>query len=253
MRTLGALIQPPLCHVCDEPIDRQSDQLCRQCWMEIAELVGGDRCRRCGESRGPHLLIDQQCGACRSSAKGHVRFDGVACVGHYQGPLRSLILSFKRRFVLDDVLGRLLADKLSSAPFVSKIDLWVPVPSHWLRRLRRGYQPSMLLARAALRRLGVAPSAALRLRRWVPEFHRFHLSKTARRDAIAGAFSVVKAAEIQARSVCLVDDVMTTGATLAEAARSLRRAGAAAVYVAVLAKTAPESGDRPARTSSGPG
>lgn len=241
--SVGNILHPPICHVCNELIERQADQLCARCWREIAELVADERCRTCGESRGPHLLIDDQCGACRSKARGHLRFDGIACVGRYEGPLRSLILGFKRHFVLDAILGRLLADKLSSASFARDVDLWVPVPSFWLRRLRRGFQPSMLLARAALRERGVTPTPALRLRRWVPEFHRFHLSRQARSDAIAGAFATTKSCNLRKQSICLIDDVMTTGATLAEAARTMRRAGAAAVYVAVLARTGSESGN----------
>ncbi|MCB9854124.1 MAG: ComF family protein [Phycisphaerales bacterium] len=249
LRSIGNILHPPVCHVCGELIEMQADQLCAGCWREIAERVSGERCSTCGESRGPHLLIDKQCGACRTKARGHVRFDGLACVGHYDGALRSLILGFKRHFVLDDILGRLLADRLSSSSFADAVDLWVPVPSFWLRRVRRGFQPSMLLARAALRERGRAPTPLLRLRRWVPEFHRYHLSRQARSDAIAGAFTIARGRDLRNKSVCLIDDVMTTGATLAEAARTLRAAGAAAVYVAVLART--ESESRESRAEDG--
>lgn len=238
LRAAANLLQPPVCHVCGNPIQDQSEQLCAGCWRDTTEIVAGERCSTCGESRGPHLLIDGQCGSCRSRAGGgHVRFDGVACVGRYDGPLRTLILAFKQHFVLDEVLGRLLASKLAATPFAADVDAWIPVPSYWTRRLRRGFQPSMLLARAALHHRDAAPSAVLRLRRWVPEFHRYHLSKSARSKAISGAFAVSKGLDVSGKSVCLIDDVMTTGTTLAEAARTLRRAGAVAVYVAVLAKT----------------
>lgn len=237
LRTAGNVLQPPLCHVCSALIERQSDQLCATCWNLVSQSVAIERCETCGDARGAHLLIGGQCGPCRTRARGHVRFDGVACVGRYEGPLRSLILSFKQNFVLDDILGRLLAGKLASSPFAASVDHWVPVPSFWLRRLRRGFQPSMLLARAALRARGETPSPLLRLRRWVPEFHRYHLSKHARSEAIAGAFSTVRGCRLEGASVCLVDDVMTTGTTLAEAARVLRRAGARAVHVGVLART----------------
>lgn len=251
LNSVANVIQPPICHVCEAPMACQAEQLCAACWRELAEVVDGRRCRTCGESRGAHLLINHQCGPCRSKLRGHVRFDGVACVGRYDGPLRTLILRFKRHFILDDVLGRLLASKLAATQFAEQIDAWVPVPSHWLRRIRRGFQPSMLLARRALRDRGAAPIPALRLRRWVPEFHRFHLSKSARSEAISGAFSIRRGFDLRDKNVCLIDDVMTTGTTLAEAARVLRRAGASTVFVSVLAKTDPEARDATFRDRDG--
>ncbi len=237
IRAAANVLHPPVCQVCEALIGRQTDQLCVDCWGGLSSIVVDECCATCGDVRGPHLLLDGQCGACRSKQRGHVRFDGFAAVGRYEEPLRTLILRFKRQFVLDELLGQLLSNRIVSASFSASVDLWIPVPSHWMRRLRRGFQPSLLLAKSALRDRNETPRCALRMRRWVPEFHRYHLSRLARTEAIAGAFCVSKREDLAGKRVCLVDDVMTTGSTLAEAARVLKRSGAAAVFAAVLAKT----------------
>src|SRR5690606_39922876 len=71
----------------------------------------------------------------------------------------------------------------------------------------------------------------------VPEFHRYGLSPTARKKAVDGAIALRRGRSCKGKAVCLIDDVMTTGATIGEAARAVRAAGASAVYVAVVART----------------
>lgn len=243
LRAVGHVVFPPLCHVCDGSIERHDEQLCLDCWNQLVATVGEERCRKCGDGRGPHVLIDGCCGACRTNRPGHVSFDGFVCVGRYAGPLRSLILDFKQHFVLDGVLGRLLGSRIAAADFGTVVDHWIPVPSHWLRRIRRGYEPTTLLARSTLKAIGKAPDRWLRMRRFVPEFHRYGLSASARSEAISGAIAIRRGVDVSGRSICLIDDVMTTGVTMAEAARVLRGNGARAVYAAVVARTQTDLSD----------
>jgi ComF family protein len=157
-------------------------------------------------------------------------------VGVHAGPLRRAIVRFKyhRQEKLDRTLAKLLLAAVEGAGWFGGVELIVPVPSHWTRRLQRGYDHVGLLARelAALsgKRFGQALEAARRIRPQVG------LSVAERRENVRGAFRAGGWVGRCRGAVCLVDDVTTTGATLHEAGATLARAGLAPVYGAVLAK-----------------
>jgi ComF family protein len=117
--------------------------------------------------------------------------------------------------------------------------LVVPVPLHVRKLRQRGFNQSELIARAALK---LKSNAGLRLNADLLERRRetksqIGLSRHQRRENIRGAFVVAKPDELDGREVLLVDDVFTTGTTVSECARVLRRAGASKVYVATVART----------------
>ncbi len=153
--------------------------------------------------------------------------------GVFEEPLRELVHLFKYAGVtaLARPLGRLLR---LAMPRDRRFDLIVPTPLHWRRRWTRGYNQSMLLARELAPVLGLKPVNALRRTRATPT--QAGLSRTARRANVAGAFVVRDASLVRGRRVLLVDDVMTTGATLRACAAALKRAGAQSVSIAVLAR-----------------
>lgn len=234
---LSDLILPRVCAACDEVIGHDGDQLCLQCWSDLAANVAVIACSTCGRESGPHLLVDGICRDCRDPRSRRVRVAGFIRVGRYEGVLRELILRFKTRFTLDHLLGRLLSESMRSSDIASSVDVWTPIPSHWRRRLRRGFHPVGLLASHSLRQFGARPQAVLRAVRDVPEFHSQPLVSYAHRaELIRGAFDVVKPAHVKGRTVGVIDDVFTTGATVEEAVRALRCAGAGKIIVAVLAR-----------------
>jgi ComF family protein len=111
----------------------------------------------------------------------------------------------------------------------------VPVPLHWWRELRRGYNQSTALARSLARRLGLPLRQPLRR---VMATHRLAaMGPTERREVMRGAFGIRRAPQISGRTVLLVDDVLTTGATSGAAARVLKQVGAARVVVIVIGRT----------------
>lgn len=127
-------------------------------------------------------------------------------------------------------LGRLLAGVIDTPEVYSEI---VPVPLHWIRYLQRGYNQSVLLGEE-LSRWSKIPLAR-RLKRVRNTKHQAFLEKEDRKKNIKGAFVVRKPEQINGKRVLLIDDVMTTGSTLAECADILTRAGAI-VDVAVIAR-----------------
>jgi len=230
---LRALIWPPVCAACGESIEPAGGDVCDACARALAAMVGESYCLGCGQDRPAELLVDHRCGRCRSDAPA---FDAFIRVGPYAGPLRSLILQFKRRMTCDRLLAGWMTAAISRWNIQSVVDIWTPIPSPLVRRLQRGFQPTLLLAREIARRTDRPAESLLAMARHVPRFH-YGMSQTQRHSAIAGAFKVASPDCVKGRVIGVVDDVMTTGATLFEARRMLRKAGAKGVVAVVLAKT----------------
>ncbi len=151
-------------------------------------------------------------------------------------------LKFRRLEYLGVQLGRAVADLLRSE--LADCDLVVPVPLHWRRFLRRGYNQAAVIARPVAAELDLPVASVLRRRRATPAQSR--LRRAERRSNLRDAFSLRRLAftagvSCIGRRVLLVDDVVTTGTTLETAATELRRAGAASVTALTIART-PEPG-----------
>ncbi len=235
------------CAVCLTPFSpkNSSDLLCAECAEQLRPRLGG-YCPQCGavfplETGEPHLCAE--CLRRRAGAEHTRPWERVLFYGAYDGLLRRLLLDFKykdrlsHQRLLRTLARRALELRLPvMRPEQRQWDLIVPVPLH-VRRLRtRGFNQSLVLARAVSRMLScpLRPSALQRLRDTRPQFN---LPPGERVSNIKNAFAA-DAAQVRGAAVLLVDDIMTTGATVNEAARCLRRAGARRVDVFVLARAA---------------
>jgi ComF family protein len=214
------------CLACGDPAGEGSP-LCPACAEALAPWTR-PRCRLCGLELSTPLA--DLCGPCAADPPP---WDALHFYGRYDGLLRELILDYKYRKRLG--LGRLLIRMAAEArPDGASLDLTVPVPLHPSRLRWRGFNQSRELSRLAARRAGapVRDAALARTRRTPPQSG---LDKGQRRANIRGA---IRADEglVRGKSVLLVDDVLTTGATLAECARVLGRAGASRIEVLVLGR-----------------
>jgi ComF family protein len=230
------LVFPAVCPVCgirsDAPAQRP---FCGACWAALP--VGlGPGCAVCGEPF-PGLAGVLACAACRETPPPYAFARAVA---PYRDGMREAIhaLKFGGRPVLAAPLGRLLAEAGAAAlpvPAMEWADALVPVPLHPTRLAERGFnQAELLTAPCAARwRRPLLGRALVRMRATRPQTD---LDVAARRANVRDAFRVVRPTEIQGRRRLLIDDVLTTGATVAAAARALRAAGAAAVGVLTLAR-----------------
>jgi ComF family protein len=234
IRTSAAKHLPSMCAVCR---GWGSSRVCNDCVLRFAPLV--HRCRCCGLQAPSRALV---CGACLTHPPAHTR--AIAAVD-YDHPWDALITRFKFRDGLD--LAQALADRMIEAvqrESLAPTDVLLPMPLSEARLRERGYNQAWELTRRVAASLRLAADVNLLLR--VKDSpHQLAFPPEQRADNVHAAFAVEprRLAELRGRHVTLVDDVMTTGATVAEATRTLLRAGAAEVRVWVVARTPPPGED----------
>ena len=229
--SITCLLWPSRCRICQSVIEEEKSLLCRECWQQLSASLREHYCRRCGRTVSPYGLLPGGCGHCDGEK---ILFDGVLRVGHYESVLRQLILylKFREGTELTEFLGRMLRTVFEVRPWTDPIDFLVPVPLHWRRRVERGFNQSFLLARC-LRRCQIPICRELVRIRYT---HRqWELTPSQRRSNVKGAFAVRRDHPFAGKTVCLIDDITTSGATLNECARTLKQAGAKNVFAAVLA------------------
>jgi ComF family protein len=225
MAGLVAWLFRPQCAACGVP----AETLCGACAGSLLEL--GPACPRCAEPTGEREVI------CRRCEVAPLPLERIVAPWRFGGQLAAAIrrLKFAGRTHVARDLAPLWAPLIAAAAASEGDAIVVPVPLHWRRRLVRGYDQTWLLARHACAAVGLPPPVpALRRTRGAPP--QSTLSAAARRDNLRGAFAVRRPDEVAGRAVILVDDVVTTGATLAAAAGPLRAAGAACVIGVALAR-----------------
>lgn len=176
-------------------------------------------------------LYENRCPNCMGE---DLFFDGIVRCGLYDGTLQKLLLLFKSgRPELSSVLASLANPASQSCGFWEKIDLFVPVPLHWMRRLSRGYNQSLVLAKKLRHPAAKIDTDLVRIRRTKQQTSMVSASQRARN--VAGAFAVRRGHQFSGKRICLVDDIKTTGATLNECAGTLKDAGALKVFALVAA------------------
>lgn len=209
LKRLRRLIFPPKCLLCGELLGAQELDLCHQCRIHAPEFPPP-------KNRHPHL-------------------DSWLAMWYYEGNVRRSLLRYKfygkRNYARG--YGRLLAMRLLRER-AGQFDVvtWVPISRR--RRLRRGYDQVELLAQAVGRELGCTPVRCLHKRRHTPPQSGIH-GAAQRRANVLGAYAALEPERFRGKRVLLLDDILTTGATMSECARVLLTAGALEVHAAAIA------------------
>jgi ComF family protein len=236
---LLGLFFPARCRICDRALDGISRlPICPRCWVDAAALSETGLCNLCGLPGGPADVLIFQCAGCIQHPP---RFALTRSYGEYGGALRELVHLLKYNGMIP--LATPLGERLAS---VAETPLWreefascqavVPVPLDPARLRSRGYNQAELLGRVVARRLRLPLLPARTLRRVRATSTQAGLTRPQRRENVRGAFAA-EGALVKDRQILLIDDVMTTGATLDCCAAALRSAGARRVVALCVART----------------
>ena len=223
---LGAFVFPPVCLGCDA--DLKSGLVCTVCNEQV--LSGRlELCPRCGR---PLHSGNTGCGRCETP----VSLTRIRALGRYAPPFSGLVqeLKYRNRTALVRLLGRALCGLVESDPELGRADIICPVPLHRARHRERGYNQAELLAREVGAGLGMNCTRLLVRHRNTPTQTRLPDDR-ARHANVRRAFAPVAGLKLESSRVLLVDDVMTSGATLDAAGRQLLLAGAGEVVGLVIA------------------
>jgi len=257
LQALVDLVLPPRCPACRTIVDGDG-RFCPACWPQL-QFITTPCCARCGvpfeHDRGPGA----ECAVCLAEPP---RYAVARAAMVYGGPARTAILALKHgdKPWLAGIMAVHMAR--AGAALITAETLLVPVPLHRWRLWRRGYNQAGLLAQALAKRTGadIAIDALERVRPTPPSVG---MGRAMRAKNVRGAFKVRDRGLVKGRTILLVDDVLTSGATADACARILRRAGAASVGVLTFARVvrnsdaffmrsgAGASGAKPAQSPTG--
>ena len=246
---LVSVLFPAGCRLCEQALLRASTvPICEACLGSFAAL-GGAVCETCGQplaawslgaggkEQAPDGVV---CPECQTREYGFVRARSYAL--YKAGIVRAIMLM---KFERIEPLGRWFAGRLAEVAKREKVaaDVVVPVPLHRQRERERGYNQADLIAKPLAHKLGL-PYRAVLLVRTKPRPDQHILSLEERWDSVRGAFATRPGSKVDNLRVLLVDDVMTTGATLDACAKALRGAGAKSVIGLTVARAARASSGR---------
>lgn len=208
------LIYPPKCVLCQRVLPKDQNDLCHRCRLEVPEFT---------------------------FAKKKISFvaDWVS-LWYYSGTVRKSLMDFKfyHKRTHANIYGRLLAMRLTREG-MTDFDVMTYVPISLLRNMRRGYDQVALLAKATARELGITHQRILVKHRHTPAQSSI-ADAAMRRANVLGAYHIKKNVDIVGKKILLLDDIITTGATVSECARVLLTAGAKEVICAAVAASEPK-------------
>ena len=233
---LLTLAYPQACAICGRSVEqRKFGVACEACWNVTKIFAEADTiCWKCGLPSDadvlPGLSDQVRCSRCDSQT-----FTAARAIGLYEGALRESVLLLKRQPHLSTHLETLLVGTAMRAPLNSAMKI-IPVPLHPKRKGARGFNQAAIIAQRLSRLLRLPLDEVSLVRVSTTEKYRAGLDATGRRDTVAGAFEVRHPRLVVNEDILLVDDVLTTGATVSACAEALTGAGARQVFVLTIAR-----------------
>jgi len=232
LQSAVSLLYPPGCTVCGKSI-RAGEYLCDQCETKAVRIVA-PFCQKCSE---PFEGSITNTFACANCAHRTIYFDAAVSAYRGRGIVREIIHEFKygRRIHLRHLVARWLQAALDDERMrESRFDIIVPVPLHSARLRERGFNQASLLAALLSAQTSIASKPLLERIRYTTT--QTTLDRSERMENLHNAFRLRKNADVRGLRMLLIDDVLTTGSTLSECARVLKRAGALSVHAATAAR-----------------
>ncbi len=229
------ILYPRHCFACDNSLhEERSTYICVSC-LEKIKKTKVRRCAKCGFELGPGITTSHI--GCPECENINLKFEKSFFVSDNKAPIKNLIYQFKykKHMCLAEPLGHLLI-KLLSQEIICEIDVIVPVPLHWKKKQKSGFNQSILMAKKICRNLSL-PISVNNLHRVKNTLSQTQLSRLQRQKNVYGAFKVKNPEKFNKKNVLLVDDVLTTGTTASECAKSLKDAGVNKVLLIALARS----------------
>jgi ComF family protein len=227
---LASVLFPAPCRICGSMLTNASRiPICVAC-LESFQPISDPMCQLCGRPFVSPIAAQATRPLCRLCRANFYAFDFARSFAVYNEELTGAILLLKYDQVtrLGDWFAARLAEMIARSPDAWRADLVVPVPLHSDRRRERGYNQAELIARPLARRLGLKLGSDV-LTRTKPRPPQLVLSRSEHWKSVRGAYAIRDGAKVDKLRILLVDDVLTTGATLDACARILKSAGAASV------------------------
>lgn len=233
MNSLSSIAFPQNCHCCNSPVKSLSDGVaCAKCWAETRIFSDKDRlCPKCGNVLVASLSENAE--ACRSCS-GHY-YDRSAAAGVYSNALAAVILELKKSPHLPGRAKDLLFTALERSGF-GDADLIMPVPLSAKRRVERGFNQAEVISDLLSVRARIPADDHSLVRRIHTPIHRAGMDRKARETTVKNAFQVRRPKLVEGRSILLVDDIFTSGATASYCAKALKENGSVSVNVLTLAR-----------------
>ena len=221
-------VYPPHCLACGTALREAREYLCEECWKEIL-VQPGPRCRLCS------CPLEVEGKDCTNCSGWEPEFERALVLGPFDGAMQQVVhaLKFMHQQALGTELGRRLGQRPDFVADLQEIDLLVPVPLHPARQRERGYNQSLCITRGLAEVMGCPLDSKL-LERRLATRQQAKLEARERCENLRAAFRVVGTLPAHT-CIGLVDDVLTTGATLNACARVLQRAGACRIWALALA------------------
>ncbi len=232
--SLFSLIYPQQCSVCAGSVESLADGVaCDSCWAETRLFDGSEMlCSKCGAYSGDRsAFASVRCHKCDDHF-----YDKAVALGVYEKALAASVIRLK---TMPSLPKRLTASIKASKQLevCSEMDLIIPVPLSRRRRLERGFNQAEIIADAVSRVLRIPVDKQSLSRKLHSPIHRVAMDQKARELSVRNAFEVTRPKLMAAKSVLLVDDVLTSGATASYAAKILKKSGAEKVVIFTLARS----------------
>jgi len=229
---IASLFYPPVCTICCANVALR-EYLCEECDAKITRIVP-PFCAKCSEPFQGAITGPFTCANC---AHRTIYFDAAVSAYRSRGIVRRIILDFKygRQLYLRHLVARWLFAALDDDRLrQQRFDVIIPVPLHPARERERGFNQATLLAELASAQMSLQARPLLERTRYTTTQTAF--DRAERMENLHGAFRLRKSADVRKLRVLLIDDVLTTGSTLSECARVLKKAGAISVHAATAAR-----------------
>jgi competence protein ComFC len=228
-----ALVYPQACLICENSVENSADGIaCEACWKATRIFSGAETlCYKCGAFlREKPTDFQTFCRACDEHF-----YDSARAVGIYEHALAASILHLKTEPFVAKNLQKLFVSAFENSIFQDATRI-VPVPLSKKRNLERGFNQAAVLARILARRTKIILDEKSLARTIHTPIHRAAMDRKAREMTVKNAFDVQRPKLIENENILLIDDVFTSGATVSNCAKALKKKGAGKVYVLTVAR-----------------